>query len=97
VKFDKFVVKLKRHSSSYERDQGEQPRKVFIGRCQNSRSTCPPVEEQPQASGTTGSYDVSANPPSMHKIIGVREGIVLEAEKNCPKHQQFALKLTFLV
>jgi len=27
---DKFVVKLKRHSSSFERDQGEQPRKVFI-------------------------------------------------------------------
>jgi len=30
VKADKFVVKLKRHSSSYETDQGEQPRKVFI-------------------------------------------------------------------
>jgi len=29
---DKFVVKLKRHSSSYERDQGEQPQKVFIDR-----------------------------------------------------------------
>ena len=32
VKSDKFGVKLKRHSSSYERDQGEQPRKVFIDR-----------------------------------------------------------------
>jgi len=62
VKADKFVVKLKRHSSSYERYQGEQPRKVFIDRCQNSRPTCPPVEEQPQASGAIGSYDVSANP-----------------------------------
>jgi len=35
VKIGKFVVKkkknkLKRHSSSYERDQGVQPRKVFI-------------------------------------------------------------------
>jgi len=29
---DKFVVKLKRHSSLYKRDQGEQPRKVFIDR-----------------------------------------------------------------
>jgi len=30
--------------------------------------TCPPVEEQPQASGADGSDDVSANPVSMHKI-----------------------------
>ena len=58
------MVKLKRHSSSYETDQGEQPRKVFIDRCQNSRPTCSPVEEQPQASGATGSDDVSANPRS---------------------------------
>jgi len=55
VKSGKFVVKLKRHSSSYETDQGEQPRKVFIDRCQNSRPTCPPVAVQPQASGATGS------------------------------------------
>jgi len=27
---DTFVVKLKRHSSSYETDQGEQPRKFFL-------------------------------------------------------------------
>jgi len=40
VKMDMFVVKLNRHSSSYETDQGEQPRKVFIDRCQNSRPTC---------------------------------------------------------
>ena len=65
MKSDKFVVKLKSHSSSCETDQGKQPRKVFIDRCQNSRPTCPPVEEQPQASGATGSDDVSANPPSM--------------------------------
>jgi len=81
VKSDKFVLKLKRHSSSYETDQGEQPRKVFIDQCQNSRPTYPPVEEQSQASGATGSYDVSANSPSMHKIIGVREGILLEGRK----------------
>jgi len=68
---DKFVVKLKRHSSSYETDQGEQPRKFFIDRCQNSRPTCPRVEEQPQASGATGSDDVSANPPSIYKIIDI--------------------------
>jgi len=30
VKSDKFVVKSKRHSSSYETDQGEQPRKVLL-------------------------------------------------------------------
>ena len=68
MKSDKFVVKLKRHLSSYETDQGKQPRKVFIDRCQNSRPTCPPVEEQPQASNATGSDDVSANPPSMYKV-----------------------------
>ena len=71
MKSDKFGVKLKRHSSSYETDQGEQPRKVFIDRCQNSRPSCPPVEEQPQASCATGSDDVSANPPSMHKFIDI--------------------------
>ena len=49
------MVKLKRNSSSHETDQGEQPGKVFIDRCQNGRSTCPPVEEQPQASGATAS------------------------------------------
>ena len=108
------MVKLKRHSSSYETDQGKQPRKVFIffltgvrnsrptcpffiffyffltgvrtvglpalflfffyffsDRCQNSRPTCPPVEEQPQASCATSSDDVSANPTSMHKIIDI--------------------------
>ena len=65
------MVKLKRRSSSYEIDQGKQPRKVFIDRCQNSRPTCPPVEEQPQASCATGSDDVSANPPSMHKNIDI--------------------------
>ena len=59
----------KRHSSSYETDQGKQPRKVFIDRCQNSRPTCWPVEEQ--ASGAIGSDDVSANPQSMHKIIDI--------------------------
>ena len=69
MKSDKFVVKLKRHSSSYERDQGEQPRNVCIDGCQNSRPTCSPVEEQ--ASGATGSDDVSANPQSMHKIIDI--------------------------
>ena len=64
-------MKLKRHSSwyeTYETDQGEQPRKAFIDRCQNSKPTCPLVEEQPQASGTTGSGDVSAKPQSMYKI-----------------------------
>ena len=71
MKSDKFVVKLQRHSSSYETDQGRQPSKVFIDRCQNSRLTCPPVEEQPQASCATGSDDVSANPPSMHNIIDI--------------------------
>jgi len=40
VKSDKFVVKLKRHSSSYETDQGEEPQKVFIDRCQYGRPTC---------------------------------------------------------
>jgi len=49
------VVRLKRNSSSHETDQGEQPGKVFIDRCQNGRSTCPPVEEQPQAAGATAS------------------------------------------
>ena len=91
MKSDKFVVKLKRHSSSYETDQGEQPRKVYIDRCQNSKPTCPPVEEQPQASGATGSYDVSANPPSMHKNIDVREGILLEGRK------KIALKINNLL
>ena len=65
---DKFVMKVKRHSSSYETDQGEQPRNIFIDRCQNSRPTCPPVEKQPQASGATGSADVSANPQSVNEI-----------------------------
>jgi len=37
----------------------------------DSRHTCSPVEEQPQASCATGIDDVSANPPSMHKIIDV--------------------------
>jgi len=46
VEYGKFVVKFKRHSSSYETDQVEWPRKVFIGLCQNSRPTCPPVVEQ---------------------------------------------------
>ena len=69
MKSDKFVVKLQRHSSSYETDQGKQPRKVFIDRCQNSRPTCSPIEEQ--ASGAIGSDDVSANPQSMHKIIDI--------------------------
>ena len=69
MKSVKFVVKLKRHSSSYEtdQDQDEQPRKDFIDRCQKSRPTCPPVVVQPQAFGATGSYDVSGNPPSMHR------------------------------
>ena len=69
MKTEKFVVKLKRHSSSYETDQGKQPRNVFIDRCQNSRPTCSPVEEQ--ASGAIGSDDVSANPQRMHKIIDI--------------------------
>jgi len=30
VKSEKFVVKLKRHSSSYETDQGEEPQKVLM-------------------------------------------------------------------
>jgi len=45
---------------------GREASKSFIDRCQNSRPTCPPVEEQ--ASGASGSDDVSANPPSMYKI-----------------------------
>ena len=65
------MVKLQRHSSSYETDQRKQPRKVFIDRCQNSRPPCPPIEEQPQASCATGNDDVSANPQSMHKIIDI--------------------------
>jgi len=65
---DKFVVKVKRHLSSCETDQGKKPRKVFIDRCQNSRPTCPQSKEQPQASGATGSDDVSPNPLSMYKI-----------------------------
>jgi len=63
---DKFVVKVKRHLSSCETDQGKKPRKVFIDRCQNSRPTCPQSKEQPQASGATGSDDVSPNPLSMY-------------------------------
>jgi len=55
VKSGKFVVKLKRHSSSYETDQGDKPRKVFIDLCRNSRPTCPPAVVQRQASGATGS------------------------------------------
>ena len=73
VKSDKFVVKLKRHSSSYAKDQGKQPRKVFIDRCQNSRPTCPPVEEQPQASCATGSDDVSANPSRLLTLGTLRD------------------------
>ena len=69
MKSDEFVVKLKRHSSSYETDQGKQPRKVFIDRCQNSKPTCPPVEEQPQASCATGSDDVSANPQACMRLL----------------------------
>ena len=65
------MVKLKRRSSSYKTDQGKQPRKVFIDRCQNSMPTCPPVEEQPQAACATCSDDISANPPSIHKIIDI--------------------------
>ena len=90
MKYDKFVVKLKRHSSSYETDQGDKPRKVFIDRCQMSRPTCPPVEEQPQASGATGSYHVAANLPSKHKIVGARQGSLLEGRKT------FALKINNL-
>jgi len=45
-----------------------QPRKVFTDRYQNSWPTCSPVGEQPQASGASGSDDVSANPVSMYKI-----------------------------
>ena len=70
MKSDKFVVKLKRHLSSYETDQGKQPRKVFIDRCQNSRPTCPQIEEQPQASCATGSDNVSAN---NYKIIDMHD------------------------
>ena len=61
--------------------------KVFIDRCQNSRSTCPPVKEQPQASGATGSDDVSANPLSMNKsnnIGNFRDVLLVNAtEKRC--------------
>jgi len=78
------MVKLKRHSSSSETDQGEESQKVFIDRCKNGRPTCSPVEEQPQASGATGCDDVSANPPSMHEIIAVREGILLGGGKDLP-------------
>ena len=60
---------IKRHSSSYETGQGEQTRKVFIDGCQNSRPTCPLIEEQ--ASDAIGSDDVSANPQSMRKIIDI--------------------------
>ena len=63
------MVQLKRHSYSYETDQGEQPRKVVIDGCQNSRPTCSPIEEQ--ASGAIGNDDVSAHPQSMHKIIDI--------------------------
>jgi len=66
------------------------PRKVFIDRCQKSRPTCLPVEERPQASGATGSDDVSANPPRKHKIIGVHQNILLEGQ------QEFALKINNL-
>ena len=62
---------IKKTFISYETDQGEQPRKVFIDGCQNSRPTCPQIEEQPKASFAIGSDDVSANPPSMHKIIDI--------------------------
>jgi len=82
------VVKLKRHSSSYEVDQGEQPQIVFIDRYQNGRPTCTPVEEQPQA---PGSDDVPANPPRMHEVIAVREGILLGEEKTCPETNFFSL------
>ena len=58
-----------KQTSSYETDQGEQPRKVFIDGCQNSRPTCSPIEEQ--ASGAIGNDDVSANPQRMHKIIDI--------------------------
>ena len=61
------MVKLKRHSSSYETDQGEQPRKVFIDGCQNSRPTCSPIEEQ--ESGAIGSDDVSANPEACIRLL----------------------------
>ena len=57
------MVKSKRHSCSYETDQGKQPRKVFIDGCQNSRPTCSPVEEQPQASCATGRDDVFGESP----------------------------------
>jgi len=73
LKSDKFVVKLKRHSSSYETDQGEQPRNVFIDGCQNSKPTCSPVEEQ--ASCAIGSDDVSANPQRMHKITDIGNSV----------------------
>ena len=53
VKMDKFVVKLKRHSSSYETDQGQQPRKVFIDRCQNSR----PIQKSPSNASHTSSFN----------------------------------------
>ena len=61
------MVQLKRHSYSYETDQGEQPRKVVIDGCQNSRPTCSPIEEQ--ASGAIGSDDVSANPKACIRLL----------------------------
>jgi len=48
------------------------------------------VRHWSQASGATRSYDVSANPPSVHKIIGVREGVLLEGRK------KFSLKINNL-
>ena len=78
---DKFVVNQKAIHLSMKQIRVSNL-KVFIDRCQNSTPTCPPVEKQPQASGATGSHNVSTNPPSMHKVIGVRQGILLEGWKN---------------
>ena len=64
----KFVVKLKRRSSSYETDQGEKPRKVLFTGVRTVGLPDHRLKEQPQASGATGSDDVSANPPSMCKV-----------------------------
>jgi len=77
---DKFVVNQKAIHLSMKQIRVSNL-KVFIDRCQNSTPTCPPVEKQPQASCATGSYDVRRI-PRMHKIIVVREGILLQGWKN---------------
>jgi len=101
---DKFVVKLKRHSSSYETDQGEQPQKVLLtgvrtvglpGHRQKSshrrlvQLLATMFQHIPQACIRSYAYGKAF-------YWGWRKKFALKITI-CSKNKQFSLKLTFLV